>query len=156
MLVLGIITALALIASLLADRGKTLAGLRRGLKMFLGILPMLLNVLIAVSIALYLVPQQTLARWLGANSGPAGFAIAAALGSVALIPGFVAFPLAAMLLKSGVGYGVVAVFITTLMMVGVLTLPLEIRFFGRRVALLRNGLSFIGALIVGALIKVFM
>jgi len=68
----------------------------------------------------------------------------------------VAFPLAALLLKSGVGYAVVAVFITTLMMVGVLTLPLEIRFFGRRVALLRNGLSFIGALIVGALIKVFM
>ncbi len=156
MLVLGIITALALFASLLADRGRTAAGLRRGLKMFLGILPTLLNVLILVSIALYLFPKETLVAWLGANSGPAGYAIAAATGSIALIPGFVAFPLAALLLKSGVGYAVVAVFITTLMMVGVLTLPLEIRFFGRRVALLRNGLSFIGALIVGALIKVFM
>lgn len=156
MLVLGIITALALSASLLADRQKTLSGLRRGLKMFLGILPMLLNVLILVSVALYLFPKETLVRWLGANSGPAGYAIAAAVGSIALIPGFVAFPLAAMLIKSGVGYAVTAVFITTLMMVGVMTLPIEIKYFGRRTALLRNGLSFIGALIVGALIRVFM
>ncbi len=156
MIFLGVITALALAASFLADRQKTLAGLGRGLKMFLGILPMLLNVLILVSVALYLVPQQTLVQWLGAKSGFAGFAVAAAIGAIALIPGFVAFPLAALLLKNGVGYAVVAVFITTLMMVGVLTLPLEIRFFGRKVALLRNGLSFIGALIVGLLIKVFI
>lgn len=156
MLVLGIITALALAGSLLADRRRTWQGLRRGWHLFLGILPMLLNVLILVSIALYLVPRETLARWLGANSGPAGYAIAAVIGSIALIPGFVAFPLAALLLKSGVGYAVVAVFITTLMMVGVLTLPIEIRFFGRKVALFRNGLSLIGALIIGLLIRVFM
>lgn len=156
MLVLGIITALALVASLLADRGKTVAGLRRGLKMLLGILPMLLNMLIVVSIVLYVAPKETLVLWLGANSGIAGFAIAAAIGSIALIPGFVAFPLAALLLKNGAGYAVVAVFITTLMMVGVLTLPIEMRFFGKKVALLRNGLSFAGALIVGLLIKVFM
>lgn len=156
MLILLIITALALIASLLADRRKTLTGLKKSLNMFLGILPMLLNVLILVSIALYLVPKETLVKWLGANSGMAGYAIAAAIGSIALIPGFVAFPLAAMLLKSGVGYAVTAVFITTLMMVGILTLPLEIKYFGRKTALMRNGLSLAGALLVGLLIRIFM
>ena len=124
--------------------------------MFLGILPMLLNVLILVSIALYLVPKETLVKWLGANSGMAGYAIAAAIGSIALIPGFVAFPLAAMLLKSGAGYAVAAVFITTLMMVGILTLPVEIKCFGRKAALLRNGLSFAGALLIGLLMRIFM
>ena len=124
--------------------------------MFLGILPMLLNVLILVSIVLYLVPKETLVKWLGANSGLAGYAIAAAVGSIALIPGFVAFPLAALLLKSGVGYAVTAVFITTLMMVGILTLPLEIKYFGRKVALMRNALSLAGALLVGLLIRIFM
>jgi uncharacterized membrane protein YraQ (UPF0718 family) len=154
--VLIIITFLALIASVLADRRKTLAGLIKGYKMFLGILPMLLNVLILVSIALYLVPKETLVKWLGANSGMAGYAIAAVIGSIALIPGFVAFPMAAMLLKSGVGYAVVAVFITTLMMVGILTLPLEIKYFGKKAAFLRNGLSFVGALLIGLLIGIFM
>jgi uncharacterized membrane protein YraQ (UPF0718 family) len=156
MLVLGIMTAVTLLASLLTDRGKTLSGLQHGLKMFMDILPALLNVLVLVSIALYLAPKETLIKWLGANSGPAGFAIAAAIGSAALIPGFVAFPLAALMLKSGVGYAVTAVFITTLMMVGVITLPIEIKYFGRKTALLRNGLSLAGALLIGLLIRIFM
>jgi uncharacterized membrane protein YraQ (UPF0718 family) len=156
MLILIIATAVALLASALADRRKTLEGLKKSYKMFLGILPMLLNVLILVSIALYLVPKETLVKWLGANSGMAGCAIAAVIGSIALIPGFVAFPLAALLLKSGVGYAVVAVFITTLMMVGILTLPIEIKYFGGKAALLRNGLSLAGALLIGLLMRVFM
>jgi uncharacterized membrane protein YraQ (UPF0718 family) len=156
MLILIVITGVALIASLLADRRKTLAGLKKGYKMFLGILPALLNVLILVSTALYLFPKEALVKWLGANSGLAGYAIAALIGSIALIPGFVAFPLSALLLKSGVGYAVVAVFVTTLMMVGILTLPLEIKYFGKKAALMRNGLSFAGALMIGLLIRIFM
>ena len=156
MLILTLTTIAALIVSVLADRRKTLAGLKKGYKMFLGILPMLLNMLILVSIALYLVPKETLVRWLGANSGAAGYAIAAVIGSIALIPGFVAFPLAAMLLKSGAGYAVVAVFVTTLMMVGIFTLPLEIKYFGKNAAILRNVLSLAGALLIGLLIRIFM
>ncbi len=56
------------------------------------------------------------------------------------------------ILKSGVSYQVVAVFITTLMMVGVITLPLEAKYFGCRVSILRNILSFAGAIVVGILI----
>ena len=156
MLILVGITAAVVVVSFVADRGKTTAGLRRGLKMFVGILPALLNMLVLVSLALTFVPQQTIVRWLGTNSGVVGYAVAAVIGSIAMIPGFVAFPLGALILKTGAGYAVVAVFITTLMMVGVVTLPLESRYFGRPVALLRNGLSFIGALIVGLLIRVFM
>ncbi|HOV07644.1 MAG TPA: hypothetical protein PK482_00855, partial [Spirochaetota bacterium] len=72
------------------------------------------------------------------------------IGSVALIPGFISYPLAAVLLKNGVSYPVISIFITTLMMVGIVTLPIEKKFFGWRVALTRNILSFIGALIIGA------
>ena len=57
--------------------------------------------------------------------------------------------MAGMLIDSGVGYPVIAVFITTLMMVGIVTLPLERRFFGTRVAVARNALSLIGALVIG-------
>jgi hypothetical protein len=38
---------------------------------------------------------------------------------------------------------------TTLMMVGVVTLPLEIRYFGKRAALTRNILNFVAAVIIG-------
>jgi len=48
------------------------------------------------------------------------------------------------------------VFITTLMMVGITTLPVESRYFGWKIALYRNGLSFIGALVVGLLMGLFL
>ena len=71
------------------------------------------------------------------------------LGSISLIPGFIAYPLSGVLIKNGVSYPVIAVFITTLMMVGVLTLPLERKYFGWKVAIMRNLLSLIGALAIG-------
>jgi len=49
------------------------------------------------------------------------------------------------LLKNGASVTLVAGFLTTLLMVGVVTLPMEVRYFGWRTALFRNGLSFVGA-----------
>ncbi len=138
----------------MADCQKTWLGIKKGLKMFLSLLPALLNILALVSIVLYLLPKETLIKWLGHDSGWLGMAVAAMLGSISLIPGFIAFPLGGILLKNGVSYQVLAVFITTLMMVGILTLPLEAKYFGMRVALLRNALSFIGAVLIGLLIGI--
>jgi uncharacterized membrane protein YraQ (UPF0718 family) len=81
---------------------------------------------------------------------------AALVGSISLIPGFVAFPMAGILVSRGVSYTVVAVFITSLMMVGIITLPLEIKYFGKRAAIMRNALSFFGAIIVGLMIGLFL
>jgi hypothetical protein len=49
---------------------------------------------------------------------------------------------------------VIAVFITTLTMVGFMTLPMEISIMGKRFTLLRNVLSIIAALIIGLLVGV--
>ena len=124
--------------------------------MFFDLLPSLLTVLALVSVFLYLVPDETIILLLGSKSGAMGIAIAAMVGSIALIPAFIAFPIAEILMVKGVSYPVVAVFITTLIMVGVLTLPIEIKYFGKKAALMRNGLSFFGALIVGLLIGIFL
>ena len=156
MIGLSLGTSILLMLSLLADPRKTVLGIKRGLQMFLNILPALLNVLILVSVFLYVVPGPVLTRWLGRGTGWIGIGTAAALGSISLIPGFIAFPLGAILVKSGVSYQVVAVFITTLMMVGVLTLPLEARYFGLKVSIIRNVLSFCGALLVGLLMGIFL
>ena len=151
-IILSIITGVCLITSFIADVKKTWIGIRKALKMFLNILPAILAVLILVSIFLFFLPNETLERYLGKDAGFMGYLIAALIGSVALIPGFIAYPLAGILVKNGVGYPVIAVFITTLMMVGVLTLPIEIKYFGVRTAILRNVLYFFGAIIIGAAI----
>ena len=45
-----------------------------------------------------------------------------------------------------------AAFISTLMMVGVLTAPMEIKFFGRKVTILRNVAAFAFSFLVAAII----
>jgi len=78
--------------------------------------------------------------------------LASALGSITLVPGFVAFPLAKSLLDRGAGVAQVAVLLSTLMMVGVMTLPVEFRYLGRKEALLRNGLAYVWSLIAALII----
>ena len=145
-----ITTGVLLLVYLVFSREKTLAALKIALRMFVNLLPSFLTVLFAVALVLAALPSGTLERLLGDRAGFAAYGIAALLGSVALIPGFVAYPLAAVLIGHGVGYPVIAVFITTLMMVGVMTLPLEKAYFGWRVAVARNLLCLAGALAIGA------
>jgi hypothetical protein len=54
----------------------------------------------------------------------------------------VAFPAAAALLAGGAGATQIAAFVSSLMMVGVVTLPMETKFFGKKAALMRNALAF--------------
>lgn len=149
-------TGILLALSFVKDRRKTKAALLKAWKSFENILPQLLTVLLTIGIMLTFLDEKTISRLLGAGSGALGMTIAAVVGSVTLIPGFVAFPLAASLLKAGAGYGQITMFVTTLMMVGVVTLPMEIKYFGRKLALRRNALalvfSVVLSLIMGGLI----
>ena len=146
---------IAIIISFIADKRKTLDGIKKGMMMFINLLPAIISVLILVSIALFLMPQEVIIKYLGEESGITGHIFAATAGSIALIPGIVAYPMAGMLVQSGVGYSVIAVFMTTLMMVGFFTLPIEIKFFGKKVSLIRNLLFFIAALLIGSFISLF-
>ena len=120
--------------------------------MFQNIAIPFVNILIAVSLVLYFLPPSLIMKYLGTESGWGGQAIAAIVGSVTLIPGFISYPIASVLIQEGASYTVVATFMTTLMMVGVVTLPLEIAYFGRSVAVVRNVLSFIAAVVIGTFV----
>ena len=104
-------------------------------------------------ILLAFLTPDTISRFIGRESGWWGVVGAALVGSVTLIPGFLAFPMAALLLKNGAGAMQIGAFVSTLMMVGVITLPVEIKYLGRKVALLRNlmafAFSFLVALVIG-------
>ena len=149
-------TAILLGWSFSKNRQKTRQALKKGWKAFENILPQFLTILLLIGFILAVLDEATISRLLGKESGMMGMAIAAAIGSVTLIPGFIAFPLAASLLAAGAGYGQIAMFLTTLMMVGVVTLPLEATYFGKRLAIERNVLAFayavISSLILGALL----
>ncbi len=153
---LYLVTLLLLVLSFRKDRKKTRQALVKAWKSFENILPQFLAILVLIGLMLAVLDKELITRLLGAESGALGMAIAAVIGSVTLIPGFIAFPLAASLLSSGAGYGQTAMFLTTLMMVGIVTLPLEGTFFGKRLALMRNVLAFfyavVSSVVLGALL----
>jgi len=154
MTILFIITGILIVVSLIANRQKTLNGLKKGALQFLKLLPTLLTVIILVSAAMYFIPEKTIIKNFGEQAGVEGYAMVALIGSVSLIPGFISYPLAGMLLESGVSYGILALFITTLKMVGVVTIPVEAKYFGMKVTLMRNGMSFLGAIVIGTIMAV--
>ena len=153
---LYMLTAVLLVLSFRKDRKKTRQALKKAWTSFENILPQFLSILVLIGLMLAVLDRETITRLLGADSGAAGMAVAATVGSVTLIPGFIAFPLAASLLSSGAGYGQTAMFLTTLMMVGLVTLPLETTFFGKRLAVMRNALAFVYAVVSSVVLGVIL
>ena len=138
------------------DREKTKMALRKAWKSLENILPQFLSILILIGLVLAILSPDTISLLLGTRSGIWGVIGAAVVGSITLVPGFVAFPLAASLLKNGAGYMQIAAFVSTLMMVGVVTLPLEITTFGKRAAIIRNIASFAFSFVVAFVMGVVM
>ena len=150
--IIYILVSCLLCLSFVKDKDKTHRALKKAWKSFENIMPQFLSILFIIGIMLAVLDPQTIYMLLGKDSGLRGLTIAAVIGSITLIPGFVAFPLAAALLKAGAGYGQITMFITTLMMVGVVTLPVEIQFFGRATAIKRNLLALVFAVIISFVI----
>lgn len=149
---LYIITIVLLGLSYYKDKGKTKKALRKALKAFENILPQFLGVIVLVGIMLAVFDAEFISRVIGTESGNFGVLLSAIVGAITLIPGFVAFPTAAMLLESGAGYIQIGVFVSTLMMVGVVTIPVEMKYFGKRVTVVRNILAFLLSFLVAYII----
>ncbi len=149
------VTGLALLISIIVDKKKTLAAIKISYNKFINIIPAFLTMLILVSIVLFFVPDKMISDYLGNNNKFIGVILASFFGSITLMPGFIAFPLCGILLKKGVSYMVLSAFTTTLMMVGVLTFPVEKEYFGVKVTIIRNVISFFIALIVALSIGFF-
>jgi len=151
-IVLYFVTGILFVVSFVKDKGKTKMALKKAWKSLEKILPQLLGIVFLVGIILALLDTQTISTVIGSDSGFLGILISAIVGAVTLIPGFVAFPTAALLLENGAGYMQVAAFVSTLMMVGVATAPVEMKCFGKKLTLIRNIMAFVFSLLVAFII----
>ena len=138
-----LIAIIFLIISFIKSRQKTKNALIKAWNSFKNILPLLLGVILLIGLMLSILDTKLISRIIGEKSGALGVLLASVVGSITLIPGFIAFPTAALLLEGGAGYIQIAAFVQTLMMVGIVTLPMEIKYFNKKVAILRNVISFV-------------
>lgn len=151
--ILYYLASLLLIISFFKDRTKTIKALKISLKSFEGIMPQFLGIIVTIGIILAIINPQTISNLIGENSGFLGVIISSIIGSITIMPTFVAFSTGQTLLQSGAGYPQVGALIATLTMVGVVTYPLEAKYIGKKGALLRNFLAFIFSFIVAIFIE---
>lgn len=102
------------------------------------------------------VPDELIVQYLGDSSGVTGLGLAIALGSLPTGPLYVAFPIAADLLKKNASVTNVVVFLTAW---ACLKLPqelIELQFLGWRFTILRLGLTAVVAVGMGLVVEVLL
>jgi len=155
-LFINIVAVLLLFVSFVKDKRKTKQAVKIAAVSFVKILPTILLIVVLVGLLLGFVPNSVISNFMGSHSGIIGIIGSALLGAVLYIPSIIAFPLAASFLEAGASITAVAIFITTLTMIGFVTLPLEIKELGKKIALLRNVISILLAILIGLIIGIIL
>lgn len=140
------------VVSYFRDPVKTKRAYKIGFNAFAKLLPSIVPMMIGIGLILSIISPDVVSQLLGDKSGVLGVITGIAIGSVAFMPSFVAFPLGANLLTHGAGYPQIAGFISSLMAVGFVSFSLEAKYFGRMTALLRNGVAFVASIVFVVLI----
>lgn len=145
---LWMVTAFALIASIKKDKNKTLRSMKMAKGMMKSMIGQIIAILLLIGLIVTMIPPEKIQYYLGKSNLFISTMISATVGSITLIPAFVAFPLVGSFINVGASIVPAVGFLTTLTMVGVVTFPLEKKEFGLKFAVARNILSFLFAVII--------
>jgi uncharacterized membrane protein YraQ (UPF0718 family) len=137
-----------LLFSIIKSRKKTIESVKIAKKLFQNTFVEVAGVMALVGLVLALLPPDLIQQLLGGESKILSTVFGALIGTVTIMPAFIAFPLSKSLYMSGAHLVTIAAFLTTLTMVGVATYPIEVRHFGRKFTLVRNSISFVMALLI--------
>ena len=148
-IVMGVLAIVFLFLGYQKGGGEHILGLKAAGTMLIQLIPLLIFAFIIAGMIPFLVPQQTIAGWIGAESGFRGILIGTIVG--AAMPGgpFVSLPLAAGFLRVGAGVGTMVAFITGWSLLAFSRLPLEIGVLGWKFTLIRLACTFFFAPIAG-------
>ncbi|MGM0499565.1 MAG: permease [Bacillota bacterium] len=145
-----------LIISFLKDKEKSKKALKIAMFKGLKLAPQLIFLVAIIGIIFAFLPPELIKRFLGGDFSLIQVGAAALFGAIMMIPSLIALPLAGSLIDAGASYTPVAAFITTLTMVGFVTIPIEIEELGKEITFYRNGLALIFAILISFMIGVFM
>ncbi|OEH91126.1 hypothetical protein [Bacillus solimangrovi] len=155
-IILYSIAVIAITLSFIKNKNKTKEALLQSWKMFRNIMPQVLSIMLFVGISLSILTPAFISSIIGENSGLTGIIYSTIIGSIALIPSFLVYPLGDTLIQNGAGLPQVAVLMSTLMSVGFVTIPLEQKIFGKGFAYSRNASAILMSLIFSFIIWVVM
>lgn len=142
--------------SYLKSKDRTKKVLNLSIKLFRNTFSEVFFIMALIALFLTWIPESFIKTLLGNPNEALSIIFGAGIGTITIIPAFVAFPLSGSLLKSGANLVAVAAFLTTLTMVGFATMPIEIKYFGRRFTFIRNGISIVVAVLIALTMGVIL
>jgi uncharacterized membrane protein YraQ (UPF0718 family) len=148
-----LIAFILLFLSAVKSPEKTKQALKAAGKISLTVFPVLFLIFILMGVTSVFVSKEMIASWLGKGSGALGIIIGELVGSFALVQPAAVFPYAGILREKGADYGSLFGFVMTAILIGVTTLPLEIKLFGKKFTIVRNVLTFILIFIIGLIFR---
>ncbi|MGH4140299.1 permease [Clostridium sp.] len=153
---LWIIAGTWFIWSITKDKKRTLNSIKMSSGMMKNMISQIIGILFLIGLILTFIPPDIIKQYMGQSNIFISTIVSAFVGSITLIPAFVAFPLVGSLVNAGANIVPVVAFLTTLTMVGIVTFSLEKKEFGLKFTIVRNSLSFIFAIIIALLMGVVL
>lgn len=151
-----VVTIIWFIISIIKDKSKTTNSIKMSGGLMKNMIGEILGILFLIGIILTFIPPTTIKNYMGGSNVFISTIISAIVGSITLIPAFVAFPLTGSLVNAGASIVPVTAFLTTLTMVGIVTFSLEKKEFGTKFTIVRNALSFIFAIVIALIMGVII
>ncbi len=154
-IIMGVIAAILLYLGYQKGGGEHILGLKSAGTLLLQIAPLLVFAFIIAGMVQFLIPQEIIARWIGAESGFRGLLIGSIIGG--FMPGgpMTSLPVAAGLLRVGANVGTMVAFLTGWSLLAVTRLPLEIGLMGWKFSLIRLACVFFFPPIAGLIANKF-
>ncbi|MFW5979992.1 MAG: permease [Halanaerobiales bacterium] len=147
---------LAFIISILYNKNRSKKAVKKAVVKALGLAPLMVLIISAIGVIFAFLPPELIREYLGGDFDLLQVIASATFGSIMMIPSLIALPLAGSLIEAGASYTPVAAFITTLTMVGFVTIPVELKEMGKKITIYRNLFAFIFAVIISFMIGVIM
>lgn len=119
---------------------------------FIQMLVVLPPIMILLGLIDVWVPRETLMKYMGNDSGIIGIFLAMAIGSIAAGPMYAAFPFTAVLIKKGVKFSNVIIFMNAWCVTKISTLLFEISALGYKFTIARLIIDIPGVIIMGYLV----
>ncbi|MDD4568862.1 MAG: permease [Tepidanaerobacteraceae bacterium] len=102
------------------------------------------------------VPRETMMKYMGYNSGVTGIILAILIGSVAAGPMYAAFPFTTVLLRKGVKFSNIIIFMNAWCVTKISTLIFEFTALGYEFTFARFLINFPGVILMGYLVEALM
>lgn len=141
---------------LLTNNSTGLTAVKNIKASFLQMISILPPIMIILGLIDVWLPREILMKYMGNNSGFIGILLSIALASIAAGPMYAAFPFTAVLIKKGVKFSNIIIFMNAWCVTKISTLIFEISAIGYKFTIARLIINIPGIIIMGYLVQYFL